>query len=86
MVMGMTGESVEMTHPNVRMRVRQGEQIRDALRRFRRICDRAGLRKSIRRMEFYRKPSVQRRLDHLKRIRRARKTTTVSSDQKRSPR
>ena len=62
-----------MTHPNVILRVRSGEQIRDALRRFRRLCDKAGLRKSIRRTEFYRKPSVQRRLAHLKKMRKIRK-------------
>jgi len=68
-----------MAQSNVRMTVRPGESVRDALKRFRRLCDKAGLRKSIRRNEFYRKPSVRRRLAQLKRMRRIRKAQTEQS-------
>ncbi|OIO72337.1 MAG: 30S ribosomal protein S21 [Elusimicrobia bacterium CG1_02_37_114] len=56
----------------VKIRVRDGESINDALRRFKRECERDGLLQEIRRREFYKPPSVVRkeRLQELRRLRK----------------
>src|SRR4051794_33677705 len=40
----------------VKLRVRSGESIQDAVRRFRKLCERSGLRKEMRRKAYYEKP------------------------------
>ena len=41
----------------VKLRVRSGESIQEAVRRFRKLCERSGLRKEMRRKAYYEKPS-----------------------------
>ncbi|MEE8424764.1 MAG: 30S ribosomal protein S21 [Elusimicrobiota bacterium] len=44
------------------VKIRDGESIEDALRRFKRECERNGILKEIRRREHYTTPSVRRKL------------------------
>jgi small subunit ribosomal protein S21 len=61
----------------VKLRVRAGESIQDAVRRFRKLCERSGLRKEMRRKAYYEKPSERRRREELKRLRKARQAARV---------
>lgn len=45
----------------VNIRVREGESIEDAIRRFKRECERNGIMQEIKKREFYRAPSVVRK-------------------------
>ena len=67
-------EGVEVV---VKLRVRSGESIQDAVRRFRKLCERSGLRKEMRRKAYYEKPSERRRREELKRLRKARQAARV---------
>jgi small subunit ribosomal protein S21 len=78
-----SGDRVE-GHPSrsgvvvvVKLRVRSGESIQDAVRRFRKLCERSGLRKEMRRKAYYEKPSERRRREELKRLRKARQAARV---------
>jgi len=44
------------------VKVREGESIEDALRRFKRECERNGILKEIKRREFHMSPSARRKL------------------------
>lgn len=44
------------------VKIRDGESIEEALRRFKRECERNGILKEIRRREHYTTPSVRRKL------------------------
>ena len=61
----------------VKLRVRSGESIQEAVRRFRKLCERSGLRKEMRRKAYYEKPSERRRREELKRLRKARQQARV---------
>jgi small subunit ribosomal protein S21 len=63
--------------PVVKLRVRAGESIQEAVRRFRKLCERSGLRKEMRRKAYYEKPSERRRREELKRLRKARQHVTA---------
>lgn len=41
----------------VRLRVRENESINDAVRRFRKLVEHAGIKREMRRREYYEKPS-----------------------------
>ncbi len=46
----------------VKLRLRENENVQDAVRRFRKLVEHAGIKREMRRREFYEKPSeVQRR-------------------------
>ena len=45
----------------VNVRVREGESIEDAIRRFKRECERNGIMQEIKKREFYKAPSVVRK-------------------------
>lgn len=70
-------ESVREIADVVKLRVRAGESIQDAVRRFRKLCERSGLRKEMRRKAYYEKPSERRRREQLKRLRKARQASRV---------
>jgi small subunit ribosomal protein S21 len=60
----------------VRLLVRDRETIQEAVRRFRKLVERSGLKKEMRRREFYEKPTAERKRKkaaaakrHYKRIR-----------------
>ncbi len=61
----------------VKLRVRSGESIQEAVRRFRKLCERSGLRKEMRRKAYYEKPSERRRREELKRLRKARQQARI---------
>ena len=45
----------------VGIKVREGESIDDAVRRFKRACEREGILQEIKRHEFYKSPSIIRK-------------------------
>lgn len=45
----------------VNVRVRDGESIEEAIRRFKRECERNGIMQEIKKREYYRAPSVVRK-------------------------
>ena len=57
----------------VKITIRESEPISDAVRRFRRLVQRSGLRKEMRRRRHYEKPSEAKRRARLRAERRARR-------------
>ncbi|MBP86502.1 MAG: 30S ribosomal protein S21 [Planctomycetaceae bacterium] len=53
------------------MRVRDRESIQEAVRRFRKLVERSGLKKEMRRRQYYEKPSETKRRARLRAERRA---------------
>ncbi len=60
----------------VRLRLRENESINDAVRRFRKLVEHAGIKKEMRRREFYEKPSDTRRRARRRAERRAKMART----------
>lgn len=56
----------------VKLRLRDNESVQEAVRRFRKLVEHAGVKKEMRRREFYEKPSEQRRRERRRAERRAR--------------
>ena len=56
----------------VKLIVRDKESIQEAVRRFRKLVEYAGIKREMRRREFYEKPSEQNRRERLRAVRRAR--------------
>lgn len=56
----------------VKLRLRENESIQDAVRRFRKLVEHAGIKKEMRRREHYEKPSDTRRRSRRRAERRAR--------------
>ena len=54
--------------------VRDGDSIEKALKQFKRICEKEGLRREIKRSAYYEKPSEQRRRRAMQAVRERRKT------------
>lgn len=52
------------------MRVRDRETIQEAVRRFRKLVERSGLKREMRRRQYYEKPSEIKRRAHLRAERR----------------
>lgn len=63
----------------VKLMVRDRESIQEAVRRFRKLVERSGIKKEMRRREFYEKPSALKRRARLRAERRARRTTAMSA-------
>lgn len=59
--------------PNVTVTVSKDEPIERALRRFKRMCERAGIKKILRAKRHYEKPSEERRRDARKQVRNRRR-------------
>ena len=57
----------------VKLKVRDGESIQEAVRRFRKLVERSGIKKEMRIREFYEKPSETKRRARLRAQRRARR-------------
>ncbi len=55
------------------VKVREGESIEEALRRFKRECERNGILKEIKRREHYTSPSVKRKLKAAETLRKIRR-------------
>ncbi len=58
-----------------RVRIREGESVEHALRRFKKLCEKFGVLSEIKRREFYEKPSVFRKKKTLSARRRSLKKT-----------
>ena len=58
----------------VRLIVRDKETIQEAVRRFRKLVERSGVKKEMRRREYYEKPSEIKRRARLRAERRSRRT------------
>jgi len=54
----------------IRIKSRSGESTEQMLRRFKKLCEKEGLTKDIKRKEFYEKPSERRRRDARKSVAR----------------
>ena len=61
----------------VKLRVRESESIHEAVRRFRKLVERSGIKKEMRRKEYYEKPSDTRRRARLRAERRARRNLLI---------
>lgn len=53
--------------------VRTGDSIERALKQFKRLCEKEGLRRDIKRSSYYEKPSEQRRRRKMQQLRERRK-------------
>jgi len=53
--------------------VRDGDSIERALKQFKRLCEKEGLRRDIKRSAYYEKPSEQRRRRKMQQLRERRK-------------
>jgi len=54
---------VERAGMAIRVKSRGGESVEGLMRRFKKLCEKEGLTKDIKRKEFYEKPSERRRRD-----------------------
>mgnify|MGYP006293045329 CR=1 FL=1 len=55
--------------------VREGDSVEKALKQFKRMCEKEGLRRDIKRSAYYEKPSEQRRRRKMQQLREQRKAT-----------
>lgn len=58
----------------VKLTLREKESIQEAVRRFRKLVERSGLKKEMRRREYYEKPSETKRRARLRAERRSRRS------------
>ncbi|MEM1067740.1 MAG: 30S ribosomal protein S21 [Planctomycetota bacterium] len=63
----------------VGMRVRDRESIQEAVRRFRKLVERSGLKREMRRRQYYEKPSETKRRARLRAQRRAASARRVTT-------
>jgi len=56
----------------VRLRLRENESVQEAVRRFRKLVEHSGVKKELRKREFYEKPSEQKRRERRRAKNRAR--------------
>lgn len=61
----------------VKLNVRERESIQEAVRRFRKLVERSGIKKEMRRKEYYEKPSETRRRARLRAERRTRRNVLM---------
>ena len=57
----------------IKIRLRERESIQEAVRRFRKLVERSGLKREVRRREYYEKPSETKRRTRLRAERRERR-------------
>lgn len=68
------------TKPNVSYTLKPDENIERALRSFKRLCEKAGIKKVVRAKRYYEKPSDQKRRDLRRRIRNQRRAMRKQAD------
>ncbi len=61
----------------VKLTLRDKESIQEAVRRFRKLVERSGIKKDMRRKEYYEKPSASKRRARLRAERRSRRMRTI---------
>ena len=59
----------------VKIKLREREPIQEAVRRFRKLVERSGLKKEVRAREHYEKPSTTKRLARMRALRRTQRST-----------
>jgi len=57
----------------VKLRLRDNENVNDAVKRFRKLVEHAGIKKEMRKREFYEKPSDEQRRNRRRAAMRARR-------------
>ncbi|GBD36381.1 30S ribosomal protein S21 [bacterium HR36] len=57
----------------LKMKLRPNESIEQAVKRFKKLLERSGIPKEVRRHEYYEKPSEQRRRQRLRKLKAIRK-------------
>jgi len=62
---------VEVEACVIKIRPRGGESIQQVLKRFKRLCQREGLTRDVKRHSYYEKPSERKRRKQRKAVRRA---------------
>ena len=60
----------------IRIKSRQGESVQQMLRRFKKLCEKEGLTKDVKRKQYYEKPSERRRRALRKSISRVNRVLT----------
>jgi small subunit ribosomal protein S21 len=63
----------------IRIKSRSGESTEQMMRRFKKLCEKEGLTKDIKRKEFYEKPSERRRRAARKSLNRRLKTEFIAA-------
>src|SRR5438105_15940306 len=63
----------------IRIKARSGEGVEQMMRRFKKLCEKEGLTKDIKRKEFYEKPSERRRRAARKSINRRLKAEAIAN-------
>ena len=58
----------------IRIKARSGESAEQMLRRFKKLCEKEGLTKDVKRRQYYEKPSERRRRDQRKSVNRILRT------------
>lgn len=61
----------------VKLTLKENESIQEAVRRFRKLVERSGIKKEMRRREHYEKPSEVRRRARVRALRRARRNRNL---------
>ncbi|RME02646.1 MAG: 30S ribosomal protein S21 [Planctomycetota bacterium] len=74
------------SQPNVELLVRKEETLNKALKRFRKMCEKAGLRKEMKRKMYYEKESQRRRREVIKRKRALLKKQRMEAKKKKKRR
>ena len=70
------------SRPIVRVFPRRREELRSLLKRFRRLCEKEGVIRDLKRKSYYEKPSDERRRRHRKSIRRIQKELAEAEENK----
>ena len=63
----------------IRLKARSGESAEQMLRRFKKVCDKEGLTKEIKKRMYYEKPSERKQRDSRKSTRRVEMTSSKSA-------
>lgn len=76
---GCSIEAVKKEDWVVKLTLRENESIQEAVRRFRKLVERSGIKKEMRRREYYEKPSEIKRRARLRAERRSRRTRLLQN-------
>lgn len=69
----------------IKISVREDESLESVLKRFKRICDKEGIKKALKQYSYYEKPSDKRRRKEKERIRNIRKQNRAKARAKAKP-
>ena len=69
----------------IKISVREDESLESVLKRFKRICDKEGIKKALKQYSYYEKPSDKRRRKEKERIRNIRKQNKAKTRGKKKP-